>query len=159
MHSRTTHSLQTPREPGLTSHRAGGAGLCGGDTGDEAFWSEFFRSLRARGLKGVRLVISDHYFGLQAAIAKVFIGVAWQRCRVHFMRNPLARVTRANSHMVAAAIRTISAHPDADAVAAQFERITTTLGQIVPPRDRHAPRRPPRPRCLPSCRRRSLLHH
>ena len=107
-------------------------GCAVGDTEDETFWTEFFRSLRARGLKGVRLVISDHHLGLKAAIAKVFVGAAWQRCRVHFMRNVLAKVTKANAEMVAAAIRTIFAQPDAEAVAAQFERITTTLEAQFP---------------------------
>ena len=107
-------------------------GCAVGDTEDEAFWSEFFRSLRARGLHGVRLVISDHHLGLKAAIAKVFVGAAWQRCRVHFMRNVLAKVSKANAEMVAAAIRTIFAQPDADAVAAQFERITATLESQFP---------------------------
>jgi putative transposase len=102
-------------------------GCAVGDTEDEVFWTEFFRSLRARGLGGVRLVISDHHLGLKAAIAKVFVGAAWQRCRVHFMRNVLSKVTKANAEMVAAAIRTIFAQPDAEAVAAQFERITATL--------------------------------
>ncbi len=61
-------------------------GCAVGDTEDEVFWTEFLRSRRARGLHGVRLVISDHHLGLKAAIAKVFVGAAWQRCRVHFMR-------------------------------------------------------------------------
>ncbi len=107
-------------------------GCAVGDTEDEAFWSEVLRSLRSRGLSGVRLVISDHHLGLKAAIAKVFIGAAWQRCRVHFMRNVLAKVTRANGEMVAAAIRTIFAQPDAAAVAAQFERIVATLEPQFP---------------------------
>jgi len=77
-------------------------GCAVGDTEDETFWTEFFRSLRARGLQGVRLVISDHHLGLKAAIAKVFVGTAWQRCRVHFMRNVLSKVTKANAEMVAA---------------------------------------------------------
>jgi putative transposase len=71
-------------------------GCAVGDTEDEAFWSEFFRSLRARGLHGVRLVISDHHLGLKAAIAKVFIGAAWQRCRVHFMMGVSLRVHRSS---------------------------------------------------------------
>jgi len=98
-----------------------------GDTETEAFWAELFRSLRARGLAGVRLVVSDHHSGLKAAIAKCFVGAAWQRCRVHFMRNVLAKVNRANGDMVAAAIRTIFAQPTAEAVSAQFERILDTL--------------------------------
>jgi putative transposase len=102
-------------------------GCAVGDSEDEAFWSEFLRSLRSRELAGVRLVISDHHLGLKKAITTVMIGAAWQRCRVHFMRNVLARVPRANAEMVAAAIRTIFAQPDAAAVADQFERITATL--------------------------------
>ncbi len=80
----------------------------------------------------MRLVISDHYLGLTAAIAKVSIEAAWQRCRVHFMRNVLSKVTKANAEMVAAAIRTIFAQPDAEAVAAQFDRITATLQAQFP---------------------------
>ena len=70
-------------------------GCAVGDTEDEAFWTEFLLSLRARGLGGVRLVISDAHAGLKAAIAKCFIGAAWQRCRVHFVRNVLAKVPKA----------------------------------------------------------------
>ena len=107
-------------------------GLAVGDTEDEAFWTEFLRSLRSRGLSGVRLVVSDHHLGLKAAIATVFIGASWQRCRVHFMRNVLAKVPRANAEMVAAAIRTIFAQPDAAAVAEQFDRIVVTLEREFP---------------------------
>ena len=107
-------------------------GCAVGDTEDETFWSEFFRSLRERGLHGVRLVISDAHLGLKAAIAKCFIGAAWQRCRVHFMRNVLAKVPRANAEMVAAAIRTIFAQPDRAAVNAQFDRIVATLETQFP---------------------------
>ncbi|HMC37963.1 MAG TPA: IS256 family transposase, partial [Actinomycetota bacterium] len=107
-------------------------GLAVGDTEDEVFWAEFLRSLRSRGLAGVRLVISDHHLGLKAAIAKIFVGAAWQRCRVHFMRNVLSKVNRANGDMVAAAIRTIFAQPDASAVASQFERIVGTLDAQFP---------------------------
>jgi putative transposase len=98
-----------------------------GDTETEAFWADTFRSLRTRGLSGVRLVISDHHEGLKAAIAKCFVGAGWQRCRVHFMRNVLGKVTKANGDMVAAAIRTIFAQPTADDVQAQFDRIVDTL--------------------------------
>jgi transposase-like protein len=107
-------------------------GCAVGDSENEAFWAEFLRSLRSRGLSGVRLVISDHHLGLTKAVATVMIGAAWQRCRVHFMRNVLARVPRANAEMVAAAIRTIFAQPDATAVAEQFDRITATLGGQFP---------------------------
>ena len=102
-------------------------GCAVGDSVDEEFWTDFLRSLRERGLGGVRLVISDHHLGLEKAIATVLLGTAWQRCRVHFMRNVLARVPKAHSEMVAAAIRTIFAQPDAEAVAEQFGRIATML--------------------------------
>jgi transposase-like protein len=107
-------------------------GCAVGDTECEDFWSEFFRSLRTRGLRGVRLITSDHHDGLKAAIAKCFVGAGWQRCRVHFMRNVLAKVPKADAEMVAAAIRTIFAQPSADAVAAQFDRIVATLEPQFP---------------------------
>ena len=69
-------------------------GLAVGDSEDTAFWTSFLRSLRARGLGGVQLVISDAHQGLRAAIDKVILGAAWQRCRVHFLRNVLAQRRR-----------------------------------------------------------------
>lgn len=102
-------------------------GCAVGHSEDGAFWTEFLRSLRARGLGGVRLVISDQHLGLKAAVEAVMVGSAWQRCRVHFMRNVLTRVKRNNTHMVIAAIQTIFAQPDARAVQEQFERIVATL--------------------------------
>jgi transposase-like protein len=107
-------------------------GLAVGDSEDGAFWTAFLRSLRARGLGGVQLVISDAHEGLKAAIAGVFVGSAWQRCRVHFMRNVLARVPRGSSEMVAAAVRTIFAQPDAAAVKEQLETIADKLGRQFP---------------------------
>ena len=65
------------------------------------------RSLKSRGLAGVQLVISDAHSGLRAAINAVLIGAAWQRCRVHFLRNVLAQVPKGSAEMVAAAIRTV----------------------------------------------------
>jgi putative transposase len=102
-------------------------GCAVGHSEDGAFWTEFLRSLRARGLGGVRLVISDQHLGLKKAIEAVMVGAAWQRCRVHFMRNVLARVKRNNTHMVIAAIQTIFAQPDAASVREQFDRIVGTL--------------------------------
>jgi putative transposase len=107
-------------------------GCAVGDSEDGAFWTEFLRSLRARGLLGVRLVISDQHLGLKAAVEAVMVGSAWQRCRVHFMRNVLTRVKRNSTHMVIAAIQTIFAQPDARAVAEQFERIVATLDDQFP---------------------------
>jgi transposase-like protein len=107
-------------------------GLAVGDSEDGAFWTAFLRSLRARGLSGVKLVISDAHEGLKAAIGAVFLGSAWQRCRVHFMRNVLARVPRGSAEMVAAAVRTIFAQPDAAAVADQLDTIADKLGRQFP---------------------------
>ena len=98
-----------------------------GDSEDGAFWTAFLRGLRARGLGGVQLVISDHHLGLKTAISAVFVGAAWQRCRVHFMRNVLARVPKASSEMVAAAIRTIFAQPDGDHVRTQLDEVSRML--------------------------------
>jgi putative transposase len=103
-----------------------------GDSEDGAFWTAFLRSLRARGLGGVQLVISDAHEGLKAAVGAVLLGAAWQRCRVHFLRNVLAQVPRGNAEMVAAAIRTVFAQPDADHVAEQFETIAVMLGRQLP---------------------------
>jgi putative transposase len=103
-----------------------------GDSEDGAFWAAFFKGLRARGLGGVKLVISDHHLGLKQAIESVFIGSSWQRCRVHFMRNVLARVPKASAEMVAAAIRTIFAQPDAAHVRSQLAEVTRMLGAQFP---------------------------
>ncbi len=103
-----------------------------GDSEDGAFWTAFLRGLRARGLGGVQLVISDHHLGLKEAIAAVFIGASWQRCRVHFMRNVLAKVPRASAEMVAAAIRTIFAQPDTDHVHSQLEEVRSMLAVQFP---------------------------
>jgi transposase-like protein len=107
-------------------------GLAVGDSEDGAFWTGFLRSLRARGLSGVRLVISDAHGGLKAAIAAVFIGAAWQRCRVHFLRNVLARIPRGRSEMVLALIRTIWAQPDPAAVREQLDAVADRLAPMFP---------------------------
>jgi transposase-like protein len=98
-----------------------------GDSEDGAFWTAFLRGMRARGLSGVLLVISDHHLGLKAAIASVFIGSTWQRCRVHFMRNVLSRVPKASGDMVMAAIRTVFAQPDAGHVHRQLDEVVAML--------------------------------
>jgi putative transposase len=103
-----------------------------GDSEDEVFWTEFLSSLRQRGLAGVELVVSDAHLGLKAAIAKVFIGASWQRCRVHFMRNVLARVQKAQSQMVAALIRTIFAQADQEAVDSQLDEVALRLEPKFP---------------------------
>jgi putative transposase len=103
-----------------------------GDSENGAFWTSFLRSLKARGLGGVALVISDAHEGLKTAIGSVLLGSSWQRCRVHFTRNVLDAVSKTNAEMVAAAIRTIFAQPDAAHVAEQFEVIATMLTRSHP---------------------------
>jgi transposase-like protein len=107
-------------------------GLAVGDSEDGAFWTAFLRSLRARGLAGVRLVISDAHEGLKAAIATVLLGAAWQRCRVHFLRNVLSRIPKGSAQMVLAAIRTIWAQPDAALVGEQLNEIAAKLEPRFP---------------------------
>jgi putative transposase len=107
-------------------------GLAVGDSEDGAFWTAFLRSLRARGLTGVRLVISDAHEGLKGAIGAVLLGAAWQRCRVHFLRNVLTRIPKGSAEMVLAAIRTIFAQPDAAAVRDQLDEIAAKLEPRFP---------------------------
>ena len=94
---------------------------------DGAGWTAFLRSLVARGLSGVQLVISDAHGGLKDAIAAVLPGAAWQRCRTHFMRNLLARVPKSAHGIVAPLVRSIFDQPDAEAVWAQHGRIVAQL--------------------------------
>lgn len=88
-------------------------GLGTGPSEAETFWMEFLRGLKARGLEGVKLVISDAHSGLKAAIGRVF-DATWQRCRVHWMRNALAHVQKGQHTVVAAAIRQAFDQPDRD---------------------------------------------
>ena len=103
-----------------------------GDSENEAFWTGFLRSLKARGLGGVKLVISDAHTGLKKAIGVVFQGAAWQRRRVHFLRNVLSIVPRASQEIVASIIHTIFAEPDAEHVKAQFEEVAQMLTKWHP---------------------------
>jgi putative transposase len=107
-------------------------GLMVGDSETEVFWSEFLRSLRERGLTGVRLVIADHHSGLVKAVRKVMLGAAYQRCRVHFLRNVFAVIPKDAAEMVAATIRTVFAQPTAEAVRAQLDTVADMLGRQFP---------------------------
>ena len=107
-------------------------GLDIGDSEDETFWARFLRSLRKRGLAGVRLVISDAHAGLKAAIRKGFTGSSWQRCRVHYARNLLAMVPKAHQEMVAAAFRSIFALTDPAEVTARYREVADTLRARFP---------------------------
>ncbi len=103
-----------------------------GDSEDETFWTAFLRSLRKRGLTGVQLVVSDAHEGLKAAVRRVLTGASWQRCRVHFNRNVLARVGKAHGEMVTATIRTIFAQPDPDASRSQLRFVADRLRPQFP---------------------------
>jgi transposase-like protein len=101
---------------------------------DGTGWSEFLRGLVARGLGGVKLVISDAHSGLKAAIAKALPGSSWQRCRTHFMRNLLSKVPKTAQALVATMVRSIFAQPTEKEVWAQHERVVDELRLRFPTR-------------------------
>ena len=91
----------------------------------------FCAGLVKRGLRGVRLVISDAHEGLKRAVATVLSGTTWQRCRVHFMRNLLATIPRSAREPVAAIVRTIFAQPDRATAQAQLRKVVDGLRGAV----------------------------
>jgi putative transposase len=97
---------------------------------DGAGWLAFFRSLVARGLSGVGLVISDDHTGLVDAIAATLPGASWQRCRTHYLRNLLTKVPKNSQSMVATMVRTIFAQPDPEQVWAQHRRVVEQLFEV-----------------------------
>jgi transposase-like protein len=107
-------------------------GLDVGHSEDGAFWTQFLRGLVARGLSGVKLVISDAHEGLKGAIAAVLQGAAWQRCRVHFVRNALALVPKTAAQMVAATIRTVFVQPDPASAREQWRRVAESFRPRFP---------------------------
>jgi putative transposase len=107
-------------------------GLDIGLSEDVAVWRAFLQGLVARGVRGVKLVISDAHPGLKQAVKEVFLGAGWQRCRVHFMRNLLARVPKSAQAMVAATVRTIFDQPDRAAAEAQLLQVVEALGERFP---------------------------
>jgi len=107
-------------------------GLDVGDSENETFWTEFLRDLKDRGLGGVRLVISDAHAGLKAAIRRVLQGSAWQRCRVHALRNLMSVAHHQHRQIIAALIRTIFAQPDAATASTQLHSVVDQLHAIAP---------------------------
>jgi putative transposase len=106
-------------------------GLSVGASEAETFWTDFLRSLTRRGLRGVKLVISDAHEGLKAASAKV-LNATWQRCRVHFMRNALAHVNKTHKAMVASYIRTAFAQDTDDGAREQWRKVADALRPKLP---------------------------
>ena len=96
---------------------------------DGAGWTAFLRGLVARGLSGVRLVISDAHPGLVDAVAATLPGASWQRCRTHFLRNLLIRVPKSAGPFVATLVRSIFAQPDAPTTHAQHARVIEQLAE------------------------------
>ena len=107
-------------------------GLDVGDREDEVFWRGFLTALKGRGLGGVRLVISDQHAGLVAAIRRCFQGAGHQRCRVHYARNLLALVPKAQMDMVAAVFRTIFAQPDPESMSTTWDQVRDQLAARLP---------------------------
>jgi putative transposase len=106
-------------------------GMTTGDSEAEPFWTEFLRRLRHRGLRGVKLVVSDAHDGLKAAITKV-LNATWQRCRFHFMRNAMVHAGKTQRRIVAAWIGTAFAEADPDAARAQWRRVADQARPRVP---------------------------
>ena len=136
--------VERVREPGGVRHKAlviaygvhetGRREVVGIDVGEaetEAFWREFLRSLRSRGLAGVALCVSDAHEGLKAAIAKV-LGCPWQRCTVHFLRDMLGHCTKAQQPMIATAIRQIFASEDASEARERLAGVAAALQGSAP---------------------------
>jgi transposase-like protein len=106
-------------------------GMTVGCSEAETFWTEFLRSLARRGLRGVKLVVSDAHEGLKAAIAKV-LHASWQRCRVHFMRNVLAHAGKSGRRVVSAFVATAFAQDDATAAQTQWRQVADQLRPKLP---------------------------
>jgi transposase-like protein len=106
-------------------------GMAIGASEAETFWTDFLRKLARRGLRGVKLVISDAHEGIKAAVSKV-LNATWQRCRVHFMRNVLAHAGKQGRRVVSAFIGTAFAQDDAGAARAQWRQVADQLRPRVP---------------------------
>ena len=106
-------------------------GIAVGPSEAEVFWTDFLRSLARRGLRGVKLVVSDAHEGIKAAVSKV-MNCTWQRCRVHFMRNVMAHAGRSGRAMVSAFIGTAFAQEDAEAAKVQWRKVADQLRPKLP---------------------------
>lgn len=106
-------------------------GMAIGPSEAEPFWTSFLRSLTRRGLRGVKLVISDAHEGIKAAVAKV-LKSTWQRCRVHFLRNALAHAGKGQRQMVLALINTVFAQDNQEAAITQWRAVADQVRTKFP---------------------------
>ena len=106
-------------------------GMAIGASEAETFWTDFLRSLARRGLRSVKLVISNAHEGIKAAVSRVF-NATWQRCRVHFARNALAYAGRSGRRVVSAFIATAYAQETAEAAKVQWRKVADQLRPTVP---------------------------
>jgi len=106
-------------------------GMDVGPSEAETFWTEFLRKLRRRGLRGVKLVVSDAHEGIKAAVAKL-MHATWQRCRVHTMRNALAHAGKSSRRVVSAFMATAFAQDSAAAAKAQWRKVADQLRAKLP---------------------------
>ena len=106
-------------------------GMAIGASEAETFWTSFLCSLVQRGLKGVKLVISDDHKGLKAAATRI-LGATWQRCRIHFMRNLLAHAGRQGRRITSAFVAFAFVQDDAEAASAQWRQVADQLRTKVP---------------------------
>ena len=106
-------------------------GMAIGASEAETFWTDFLRSLARRGLRGVKLVISDAHEGIKAAVSRVF-SATWQRCRVHFARNAMAHAGKSGRRVVSAFIATAYAQETPEAASGQWRKIADQLRPSVP---------------------------
>jgi len=106
-------------------------GMAIGASEAETFWTDFLRSLARRGLRGVKLVISDAHEGIKAAVSRVF-SATWQRCRVHFARNAMAHAGKSGRRVVSAFIATAYAQETLEAAKGQWRKVADQLRPSVP---------------------------
>jgi transposase-like protein len=97
----------------------------------ETFWTDFLRGLARRGLRGVKLVVSDAHEGIKAAVSKV-MHATWQRCRVHFMRNVSAHAGKSARRVVTAFMSAAFAQDDAPSAKAQWRKVADQLRPKLP---------------------------
>jgi transposase-like protein len=106
-------------------------GMTIGPSEAETFWTDFLRKLARRGLRGVKLVVSDAHEGIKAAVRRIF-NAGWQRCRVHFMRNALAHAGKQGRRVVSAFIATAFAQDDAEAASKQWRQVADQIRPKLP---------------------------